>query len=117
MDREKLYVSAKRLIIIAAVLVFVSAVFTAAEWIIILRTSDLELYDALIMISFALQFVVVPCALVLAIIGIVNAAKANARGEKTGRRLVVLGAITAGAAESVWVWFFIVRTLIGGLSV
>lgn len=117
MEGEKLYASAKRLIIIAALLVFIAAAFTAAEWIILFRESDLELYDALFLIGLALQFIVVPFAMVLAIIGIVRAAKANARGEKTGRRLVVLGAITAGAAESVWVWFFIVRTLIGGMSV
>ena len=118
MDREKLFDSAKRLIIIAAVLVFIAAAFTAA-WMIA-ETSyyyNEARFDILFMLSLILQFAVVPCAMVLAVIGIVRAAKANARGEARGKKLVVWGAVALAAALSVWFWFFIERTLIVGMSV
>ena len=117
MNREKLFDSAKRLIIIAAVLVFIAAAFTAAWMVTETYSYNEARFDILFMLSLILQFTVVPCAMVLAVSGIVRAAKANARGEARGKNLVVWGAVALAAALSVWFWFFIVRTLIVGMSV
>lgn len=117
MEAERFYKTAKTLMIIAAAIVLAALAAGAAEWLLLYRGRNQELYDVLFTVSVWLQIVVLPCAAALAVIGIVKAAKAAARGMKRAKALIVFGAVTACAAVVVGFVFIIARSIIIGMGV